>query len=302
MTNSAQLAHHPSRNRLLEHLGRWAFVLPVLLINLVVVVIPSVVGLGAAFTDWTGYGTPNFIGLANFQRLFSDGVFFKALQNNLLWTALFLTAPIAVGLLGAYLLSSIKTGQMIFRIAYFIPYVIASVVNTQIWRQLLHPRVGIGAWLAEQGITFLDFPIFGTRSTALYAVAFVDAWHFWGFLVVIYLAAMSAVDTELYEVARLDGATRLQQFRFVTLPSIRPTLVFSVLMIIIWSSTTFDYVYMLTSGGPANASELMSTYLYINAFNRFDAGYAASIGMMMSLWVGLAVAGFVYLRRRGWEI
>jgi len=302
MTNSAQLAHHPSRNQLLENLGRWAFVLPVLLINLVVVVIPSVVGLGAAFTDWTGYGTPNFIGLENFQRLLSDGVFFKALQNNLLWTALFLTAPIAVGLLGAYLLSSIKTGQMIFRIAYFIPYVIASVVNTQIWRQLLHPRVGIGAWLADYGITFLDFPIFGTRSTALYAVAFVDAWHFWGFLVVIYLAAMSAVDTELYEVARLDGATRLQQFRFVTLPSIRPTLVFSILMIIIWSSTTFDYVYMLTSGGPANSSELMSTYLYINAFNRFYAGFAASIGMMMSIWVGLAVSGFVYLRRRGWEI
>jgi raffinose/stachyose/melibiose transport system permease protein len=175
-------------------------------------------------------------------------------------------------------------------------------VNSQIWRQLLHPRVGIGAWLADNGIQILDFPIFGTRSTALMGVAFVDAWHFWGFLVVIYLAAMSAVDTELYEVARLDGATRLQQFRFVTLPSIRPTLVFSILMIIIWSSTTFDYVYMLTSGGPANASELMSTYLYDNAFNRFDAGYAASIGMMMSIWVGLAVLGFVYLRRRGWEI
>jgi raffinose/stachyose/melibiose transport system permease protein len=283
-------------------LGRWAFIAPVLLINLIVVIIPSIVGLGAAFTDWSGYGTPNFVGLANFERLFADGLFFKALQNNLIWTGMFLTAPIAVGLLGAYLLSTIKTGQMVFRIAYFIPYVIASVVNSQIWRQLLHPRVGIGAWLADNGIQILDFPIFGTRSTALMGVAFVDAWHFWGFLVVIYLAAMSAVDTELYEVARLDGATRLQQFRFVTLPSIRPTLVFSILMIIIWSSTTFDYVYMLTSGGPANASELMSTYLYDNAFNRFDAGYAASIGMMMSIWVGLAVLGFVYLRRRGWEI
>ncbi|MCA9889988.1 MAG: sugar ABC transporter permease, partial [Anaerolineae bacterium] len=163
-------------------------------------------------------------------------------------------------------------------------------------------RVGIGAWLAERGINFLDFPVFGTRESALYGVAFVDAWHFWGFLVVIYLAAMSAVDKELYEVARLDGATPLQQFRHVTLPSIRPTLVFTILMIIIWSSTTFDYVYMLTSGGPANASELMSTYLYDNAFSRFDAGYAATIGIMMSLWVGLAVAGFVYLRRRGWEI
>lgn len=302
MTDSTKVAimhHKPSR---LEGLGRWAFILPVLIINLVVVVIPSIAGLGVAFTDWTGYNSPSFVGLANFQRLFNDDVFFLALKNNLVWTAMFLTAPIAVGLMGAYILSTVKKGQMIFRVLYFIPYVVASVVSSQLWRQLLHPRVGIGPLLADMGITFLDFPIFGTRETALLGVAFVDAWHFWGFLVVIYLSAMSAVDTELYEVARLDGATRFQQFRFVTLPSIRPTLVFTILMIIIWSSTTFDYIYMLTSGGPNHATEVMSTYLYDNAFNRFDAGYAATIGMMMSIWVALAVAGFVYLRRRGWEI
>lgn len=302
MTSTASAPSRISRRPKVEVLGRWAFLMPIVIINLVVIVIPSIIGLGAAFTDWTGYNTPSFIGLANFERLFQDAVFFRALKNNLIWTALFLTAPIAVGLLGAYTLSTIKHGQMFFRVAFFIPYVIASVVNTQLWRQLLHPRVGIGAWLGERGIDILDFPIFGTRSTALYGVAFVDAWHFWGFLVVIYLAAMSAVDTELYEVARLDGATRFQQFRHVTLPSIRPTLVFTILMIIIWSSTTFDYVYMLTGGGPANSSEVMSTYLYDHAFRRFNAGYAAGIGMMMSLWVALAVAGFVYLRRRGWEI
>ncbi|MEL6151009.1 MAG: sugar ABC transporter permease [Chloroflexota bacterium] len=266
------------------------------------IVIPSIVGLGAAFTDWSGYNTPSFIGIANFTRLFQDPVFFKALTNNLIWTALFLTIPIMIGLLGAYLLSTIKIGQMFFRVAFFVPYVIASVVNVQLWRQLLHPRVGIGAWLGDHGITVLDFPIFGTRATSLYGVAFVDAWHFWGFLVVIYLAAMSAVDTELYEVARLDGANRFQQFIYVTLPGIRPTLIFTVLMIIIWSATSFDYVYMLTAGGPANSSELMSTYLYDHAFARFDAGYAAAIGMMMSLWVALAIAGFVILRRRGWDV
>ncbi len=283
-------------------LGRWMFILPILLINLIIIIIPSAFGLLVAFTDWTGYGSLNFIGLDNFQKLFHDDIFFKALKNNLMWTAFFLTAPIAVGLTGAYLLSGIKRGQMFFRVAFFIPYVIASVVNSQLWRQLLHPRVGIGAWLADQGITILDFPIFGSRGYALFGVAFVDGWHFWGFLVVIYLAAMSAVDIELYEVARLDGASRFQQFRHITLPSIRPTLVFTILMIIIWSSLVFDYVYMLTGGGPANASEVMATYLYENAFSRFDAGYAASIGVMMSLWVALAVVGFLILRKRGWEI
>jgi raffinose/stachyose/melibiose transport system permease protein len=119
---------------------------------------------------------------------------------------------------------------------------------------------------------------------------------------VLYLAAMTQVDLELYEVARLDGATKFQQFRFVTLPSIRPTLVFTLLMIIIWSSLVFDYVYILTGGGPAHASEVMATYLYNNAFFRFDVGYAASMSVVMSLWVAIAVMGFVILRRRGWEI
>ncbi|HUN10474.1 MAG TPA: sugar ABC transporter permease [Aggregatilineales bacterium] len=283
-------------------LGRWSFILPLLIINLIIVIIPSVFGLLLAFTDWSGYGPINFIGLDNFSKLFQDAIFFKSLSNNLIWTALFLTVPIAVGLLGAYMLSGIKRGQILFRVIFFLPYVFASVVNTQIWRQILHPRVGIGPILADYGIPFLDFPIFGTRETALFAVAFVDGWHFWGFLVILYLAAMTAVDAELYEVARLDGASRFQQFRFVTLPSIRPTLVFTILMITIWSSLVFDYVFIMTGGGPANSSEVMGTYLYQNAFQRFDVGYAASVGVMMSLWVMLAVAGFVYLRRRGWDI
>lgn len=283
-------------------LGRWSFILPLLIINLIIVIIPSVFGLLLAFTDWSGYGPINFIGLDNFSKLFQDAIFFKSLSNNLIWTALFLTVPIAVGLLGAYMLSGIKRGQILFRVIFFLPYVFASVVNTQIWRQILHPRVGIGPILADYGIPFLDFPIFGTRETALFAVAFVDGWHFWGFLVILYLAAMTAVDAELYEVARLDGASRFQQFRFVTLPSIRPTLVFTILMITIWSSLVFDYVFIMTGGGPANSSEVMGTYLYQNAFQRFDVGYEASVGVMMSLWVMLAVAGFVYLRRRGWDI
>lgn len=290
------------RQKFFSTLGRWSFILPVLILNLIVIMIPSVAAVYIAFTEWSGYGVPTFVGLQNIQALVQDGVFFRALGNNLIWTVIFLTIPVGLGLMGAYLLSSIRRGQMVYRILYFFPYVIASVVNAQLWRYLFNPRFGIGSALSEIGIKFLDFPLLGSRDTALFAVAFVDGWHFWGFLVVVYLSAMAAVDTELYEVARLDGATRFQQFRYVTLPSIRPTLVFTLLMIIIWSSLVFEYVYMLTGGGPARASEVMGTYLYDTAFKRFDVGYAAAIGLVMSLWVGLAVGIFVYLRRRGWNI
>lgn len=287
-----------------RQIGGWLFVAPVLLLNLVIIVIPSFIGLAMAFTDWSGVGgNINFIGLANFQELLQDRIFFKALTNNLLWTLFFLIVPVALGLLGAYLLAGIKRGQMFFRVAYFVPYVIAVVVNTQLWRFLLNPRVGIGPALAECcNITILDVPIFGSRDLALYGVAFVDMWHFWGFLLVLYLAAMSGVDVELYEVARLDGANRWNQFRHITLPSIRPTLVFTILMIIIWSGLVFDYVYALTGGGPAGASEVLGTYLYSNAFDRFQAGYAAAVGVFMTLWVGIAVSGFLLLRKLGWEV
>jgi raffinose/stachyose/melibiose transport system permease protein len=292
----------PVRRRWLEVLGRWSFVIPILLLNLIVIIIPSIFSIYIAFTDWSGYGNPVFSGLKNFEALFQDRVFFRALGNNLLWTAIFLIFPISMGLTGAYLMAGIKRGQIFYRLVFFIPYVISSVVNTQIWRFLLNPRSGIGAWLADHGIRILDFAILGNRDTALAGVAFVDNWHFWGFLVVIYLAAMSAVDIELYEVARLDGASRFQQFRFVTLPSIRPTLVFTILMIIIWSSLTFDYIYILTGGGPAHASEVMSTYLYDEAFARFEVGYSAAVGVVMTIWVMITVGIFVALRKRGWDI
>jgi raffinose/stachyose/melibiose transport system permease protein len=294
--------YDPALRRRLEALGRWSFLVPILSLNLIVIVIPTIFSIYIAFTEWSGYGAPTFIGLQNFAELFQDRIFFKALGNNLIWTGIFITVPVIMGLTGAYLMAGIKRGQVFYRLAFFIPYVISSVVNTQIWRFLLNPRSGIGAWLADRGISFLNFAALGNRETALYAVAFVDNWHFWGFLVVIYLAAMSAVDTELYEVARLDGASRFQQFRFVTLPSIRPTLVFTILMIIIWSSLVFDYIYILTGGGPANSSEVMATFLYDQAFFRFEVGYAASVGVMMTVWVMITVGIFVYLRKRGWEI
>ncbi len=283
-------------------LGRWIYIIPLLIVNAIVIIIPSVSGILYAFTDWNGTTDATFIGLENFGRLFQDGVFFRAFINNVTYTGLFLVIPIAVGLLGAYLLAGIRHGQVVYRLLYFIPYMFASVINTQIWRYLLHPKHGVGAFLADYGITFLDFAVFGRRSTALYGIVFVDGWHTWGFLVVLYLAAMTQVDKELYEVARLDGATRLQQFRHVTLPSIRPTLIFSMLIIFIGTTLVFDHVYILTGGGPAHASEVMSTYLYTQAFENFDVGYAASIGVVLALWVSVPLSIFYFLRRRGWQI
>lgn len=277
---------------------------PFAFFNLLVILGPGLATVRYSFTEWSGLGEPTFIGLENYRQMATDSGFWQAFMHNVIWTAIFLTVPIAMGLLGAFLLSQIKRFQILFRIAYFVPYMIASVVNAAIWQNLLDPSRGIGVQLANVGIPFLEgVAFFGNQKLALPAVAFVDNWHWWGFVVVLFLTAMQSVDPELYDAAKVDGASRWSQFMHVTIPGIRPTLVFVMLMTIIWSLLTFDYVYIITQGGPAGASELVSTLLYKEAFQNFEAGYAAALGISMSFISGIVIFGYLYLsRKRGWEI
>lgn len=298
----AQAGTKARRSNWRRSLKPWLFLAPLLILNFIVVVVPSVLSVRYAFTDWSGVGSANYVGLANFQEMFSDRWYWKAIWNNVRWTLIFLTVPVGMGLLGASLLSSIKRGQMLFRTLYFVPYVLASVVNTYIWKLILNPVFGVGPWLAERGIPWLDIRFFGSAATSLYAVAFVDNWHFWGFLVVLYLAAMHGVDSQLYEAARIEGASRWQEFWHVTVPGIRPTLTFTLIMIMIWSFLVFDYIYLLTGGGPARSSEVLATLTYTTAFYSFRVGYATAISLTMTLFSAIFISLFALLRRMGWEV
>jgi raffinose/stachyose/melibiose transport system permease protein len=281
----------------------WVFMLPLLVVNVLVILGPSVATIYYSFTDWSGLGPAEFVGLENYREILSDGDFYLAMWHNILWTLIFLTVPISMGLLGAFLLSQINRFQIFFRIVYFIPYVVASVVNAALWQNILDPDRGIGSTLASIGIPFLDgVSFFGSERLALPAVAFVNNWAWWGFVVLLFLTALQSVDAQLYDAAKVDGAGRWQQFINVTIPGIRPTLVFVVLLTIINSLLVFDYVYIITRGGPAGASEVVGTLMYKEAFERFEAGYAAAMGLGLSFVSGLIVLVFIFLRRRGWEI
>jgi raffinose/stachyose/melibiose transport system permease protein len=304
MTHPEQLRVQQRRQRIFRtRVMPWLFVLPILLINALVIIGPSVSAFYYSLTQWTGIGEAQFIGLDNFRRmLFDDPSYGVAFRNNLIWMGIFLTVPISLALLAAGLLAPIQRGGMLFRIVLFIPYVLPSVITASIWRNLLSPNRGIGAQLAAWGIPGLDRAFLGDPNTVLPTIAFVDNWHWWGFLMVIFLAAMQNIPADLYEAARIDGATRWDEFFHVTLPGIRPTLVFMLLMTTIWSFLTFDYIWILTQGGPAGASHVLGTLVYNNAFNRFDAGYAAAIGLTMSFFCGIVICIFLFLRRRGWDI
>jgi raffinose/stachyose/melibiose transport system permease protein len=280
----------------------WLFILPITLLYLLVVIGPSLAAFYYSLTDWSGIGKADFIGLENFRQILLDTNYHKALLNNLRWLAIFVTVPFALALIAASMLRGVKRGGMAYRTLLFLPYILPSVVAASIWRNLLSPRVGLGSILAKWGIPGFDIAFLGNSHTALYAIAFVDNWHFWGYLMILFLAAMQAIPADLYDAAKVDGANRWQEFLNVTIPGIRPTLVFMIMMVAVWSFLTFDYIWILTQGGPARSSEVLSTYLYKQAFNRFEAGYASSIGLTMSMFAGMILLFFVYIRRRGWEV
>ena len=273
----------------------WAFMLPLLGVNALVIVGPGVMSVYYSFTNWSGLGPANWVGLANYRQLASDPEFRNALEHNLYWTLIFLTVPMCMGLFGAYLLSRVRRHQTLFRTLFFLPYIVATVVSSAIWSNLLSPDTGIGKWL---GVNLLGNPHY-----ALTTVASINIWAWWGFVLVIFFSAMRSVDVTLYEAASLDGASPWRQYLHVTLPAIRPTVMFLGLMTVVWSFLVFDYIFILTQGGPAGSTDVLGTLLYRNAFSNQESGYAAAIGIVISLISAVVVGTYMFIRRqRGWEM
>ena len=283
-TTGRAAAGRPPRGKMRRRAFGLIFLLPAIAINALVIAGPGVASLYLGFTDWTGFGDAHFTGFANAIRLFGDQNFWSALEHNAIYMVFFLTVPVAMGLLGAFMLSRIRRGAKLFRVIFFLPYLIASVVNAEIWKNILDPTGGLAAQLDKIGIHWLDNVYFlGDSSLSLGSVAFVDNWHFWGFLVVLFLAAMQGIDGSRFEAARIDGANAWQEFWHVTLPGIRPTMIFALTIICLWSLLAFDYDYALTGGGPAGSSNLVSLLVNQTAFSANEAGYAAFMGLVISI-------------------
>lgn len=286
------LALQPSRARPRSGSSYMLFVLPALLLSLSVVVIPAFMTFAAAFTEWDGVSEPYWAGLDNFKTLFSDVIFWQSIYNNIRWTVIFLTVPMALGLVAASVLLTRKKSQAAFQIVLLTPYVLSPIANVGIWKFIIFdPISGVVAFL-DKNVMTLPNPL-GDPDLAFYAVAAVDIWHFWGYLAVVFLAAMRQTPADQLEAAFLEGANGWQVFRYVTLPNILPTIALMVAIVTIFSFLTFDYIYLLTNGGPAHSTEMLSTLAYGAAFRTFEVGKAAAIALFMSLF-GL-MASFVYV-------
>ena len=278
----------------------YLFILPAVSFYLVFRLVPYLQSFWYGFSKWDGASPRQWVGLANYAEVVNDKYFWNAAGHNVIYTLMNLTIPLGGGLLLALLIAGIRRGQSIFRVVLFTPYVLSSAVVAIMWMQIYHPYLGIvNTGLKAIGLEELTRAWLGIPETALYAVNLANSWNNYGFPMVIYLAAVQAIDPTLYEAAKLDGANWFQLVRHVTLPGLRNSTTMLVSLAIMGSITAFTMVFIMTGGGPNFSSETLATYIYNKAFEELRMGYASAVSGGLAIWVLIVTVAFIRLRERG---
>ena len=264
--------------------------------------IPVLLSLFTAFQQWNGIKPPVFIGLENFQRLLSDPKFWQALGNTL--KLLLVVVPIGTvfSLSVAILLNQKLAGRSIFRTIYFLPVVTSTVAASIVWTWIFQARFGLLNNLLA-GFGLLDLNWLTRPDLVLIPIAVVTIWQRLGFDMVLFLAGLQNIPRILYEAAIIDGATRWQRFRYVTLPMLSPTTFLIIVLAVISSFQIFDQVFIMparsAAGGVGGSATTLSYFLYRTGFINSEFGYASAIGLVMFL-IMLAVTVFQLRLQRRW--
>ncbi|MCP4168574.1 MAG: sugar ABC transporter permease [Chloroflexi bacterium] len=261
------------------------FMVPAILLLVLFRFYPLLRGIGYSLTDWDGIHAPEFIGLANFERLlFNDPLFRDSVAN---WFKVILTLPIWVllPLVLALLIHQKVPGARFFRAAFFLPYVLSAVIVAAIFTMVLKIDGAVNSLLKLVGLDFLTADWLGTLDTALPSVIGVALWASFGVGVIIYLAALATMDNDLIDAATVDGANWFQMLWHIVFPSIRPTIEFyTVLQIKLMLAGMFAYVFVLTSGGPGSSTYLPEYLIWENMGLLNRPGYATAIGTLIFIF------------------
>ena len=268
------------------------FVTPALALMATFVVWPIITAVRMSFYRWKGFGEmDDFIGLRNYHLILSDDVFRGAVLHNFLIVGLSILIQLPLGLAVALLLNRRIRGRGLLRTIVFVPYVLAEVIASVVWYQLLQPESGVvDGLLRAIGITPPEQGFLGTPELALGTVFVVLTWKYLGLAILLFLAGLQGVPDELYEAAQLDGASWWQVQRRIAVPLLGPTIRTWSFLSMIGSIQLFDMVWILTGGGPANATTTMATYLISQGTQRHNYGIAGAasvilfvIGFLMAL-------------------
>ncbi len=268
-------------------------VVPVTLITVAFFLLPLGNALVYSVVDFDGVSAnPPFVGLANFREMFADDEVWHALSNNAIWIVIGTIAPIAIGLLLALLLWGVERGTMLYRLCFFLPYVLPGVAVGIVWGWIYDPVQGLlNQLMTAIGLGSLTRGWLGDPDWALYAVLVTAIWGATGFAVVIFISALRNVDVELVDASRIDGAGAPARLWFIILPQIMPVFLMVLTLTLVGGFSVFDIIFIMTGGGPADATNVIGTYAYTQAFQLSRIGYGTTLALLITvLSVPFAVA------------
>jgi ABC-type sugar transport system permease subunit len=259
----------------------YLFIAPFYILFFTFFLIPSLTALFISFFKWNGIGTPAWVALRNFDRIFHDPIFWQAAGNTVIYTtaSLFLCLPLA--LVVASILNSPKLGLRGFwRGAFFSPIVTSSVAIALVFKLLYSTDYGlINSFLLNFSLPRINW--LGDPSWAKVSIVILILWRWTGYIAIYFLAGLQTISPELYEAAEIDGANTLQKFLRITLPLLRPVILYVSILSTVGSLQIFEEPYILTNGGPANATMSVAQYLYIQGIAQLKFGYGSAVGLLL---------------------
>jgi multiple sugar transport system permease protein len=291
----------PLRTRLRKSWPAYLFILPGMFLFVTWTVYPLLDSFVMSFTQWNLVKPSVFIGTDNYTRALSDPLFWSSLGNTIFYTVVTVPGQMILGLAVALLLDAPLRAKGFFRTIYYIPVVTSWVVVSLVFSYLFNSQAGLINWVLRDGLHVIDENVnwLSNPFTANIAIAVLGIYKGLGWTSVIYLAGLQSVPSELYEAAAIDGANSWQRLRFITLPLIRQTILFLLVILTIGGFQVFISVFIMTGGAPVHRTDVLLTYMYSNAFSSVDLGYGAALSYLFAIMVfALSMLQFRLFRRK----
>lgn len=301
LAREGAVARALSPRRVLEREGvfSWLMLLPGVLFLLAFVAYPFFYGIFLSLEERRVAQPGTFVGLANFVNLWHDPVFWRVTQNTFIYTAVTTLLKMVGGLAMALVMNQAFRGRNLARAFLLLPFIVPTVLSTVAWMWILDPTFSVVNWLlVHAGVVTRGISWLGNSTLALVSVMIVNTWRGLPFYGITLLAGLQTISPDLYEAAAIDGAGAVQRFRYMTLPILKPVLIIVTMFSVIFTFSDFQLVYVLTGGGPANATNLFAIYAFNVAMSAGQLGLGAAIALAMLPPLGLLIVALtLYLRR-----
>lgn len=278
----------------------YLYLLPTIVLMCILLIVPIVMVIGYSFYDNVIINkNPVFVGMENYVKVLSDPVFFVSIKNTLFFVLISIVAHFLIGMLFAMLLNTRYLGVMtkgIFRVIYALPWMFTASVIAIVWRMMLNPNGVLNYLMTNAGIISEKIEWLASRDVALASVTLINIWSGYPFYMISILAGLQGISTDLYEASALDGANAVQTFFKITIPQLKPILISLLMLDFVWTLQQFALIWMTTGGGPVNATETISTYIYKQGFSKYQYSMA-SAGAVILLIV-CTIIGIFYVRQQ----